>query len=70
MSNAFCVFERKKAKHLKDCLHLKGFCLTGVGDMGFSGSKQVNTVLKEHRRVSMNSAWEDLRRLHTGVAFP
>lgn len=28
--------------------------------MGFSGSTQVNTVLQEHRRVSMNSGriWE------------
>lgn len=72
VSNAFCVFERKKAKHLKDCLQLKRFLLTGVGDMGFSGSTQVNTVLQErcYRRVSMNFFGEDLGRLHTGVTFP
>lgn len=64
------VLLKGKKKHLKDCLDLRGFYLTGVGDMGFSGSTQVNTVLKEHWGVSMNSAWENLGRLHTGVTFP
>lgn len=56
----FVLLKRKRENDLKYCLHLKRFYLTRVGDMGSLGSIQVNTVLKDPRRVSMNSAWENL----------
>lgn len=65
----FVLLKRKRENDLKYCLHLKRFYLTRVGDMGSLGSIQVNTVLKDPRRVSMNSAWENLWRFHIGVTF-
>lgn len=53
----FVLLKGKRENDLKNCLHLKRFYF---GDMGSLGSIQVNTVLKDPRRVSMNSAWENL----------
>lgn len=56
-----CMLLKGKRKNdLKNCLHLKRFYLTRVGDMGSLGSVKVNTELKDPSRVNMNSAWENL----------